>query len=391
MTRRGFLGAGLVFSVGAPLLLRGAAAPAQQTNSLKEPKLPSGPPPTSNARVALVRCNGYGTELRAAFDRIFDLLGGISPLVRNKTVTVKLNLTGTRFQEVDGRPAGETYLTHPATAAALASALFSAGASRVRFVESTNSRAPLESTLALGDWDVRSLSALGKVEFENTRNLGSGKAYSHLPVPGGGYMFTAFDVNHSYADTDVLVSLAKMKQHATAGVTLSLKNMFGTTPNALYGSDAGNEEATGGRQLLHSPRWGASSARLPGIKPGITSRDQTWRVPRIVADLAAACPIHLAIIDGISSVSGGEGPWCWGGLKAVSPGVLIAGFNGVSTDAVATAVMGYPDPRAERGSAPFGFCDNHILLAEKTGVGTADLQKIDVLGVSIREARFPFS
>jgi uncharacterized protein (DUF362 family) len=322
---------------------------------------------------------------------LFDLLGGIGSLVRSKTVTVKLNLTGTRFQEVAGRPAGETFMTHAATAAALASSLFSAGASRVRFVESTNSRASLESTLALGDWDVRALSALGKVEFENTRNLGMGKEYAHLLVPGGGYMFTAFDVNRAYADTDVLVSLAKLKQHATAGVTLSLKNMFGITPNALYGAEAGNEEATAGRQPLHSPRWGRASPQLPGIKPDITSRDQTWRVPRIVADLASARPIHLAIIDGITTVSGGEGPWCWGGLKPVSPGVLIAGLNGVSTDAVATAVMGYPDPRAERGSAPFGFCDNHILLAEKAGAGIADLQEIDVRGIGVKEARFPFS
>jgi len=66
-------------------------------------------------------------------------------------------------------------------------------------------------------------------------------------------------------------------------------------------------------------------------------------VPRIVVDVCAARPIHLAIIDGITSMSGGEGPWCKDAaeIKFTQPGVLIAGLNPVSTDVVATAVMGY--------------------------------------------------
>ena len=72
----------------------------------------------------------------------------------------------------------------------------------------------LEATLAEAGWDVPALTALGRVEFENTRNLGLGKRYSHFPVPGGGYMFSAFDLNHAYEETDVLVSLAKLKNHA---------------------------------------------------------------------------------------------------------------------------------------------------------------------------------
>src|SRR5207244_2502475 len=125
------------------------------------------------------------------------------------TVTVKLNLTGTNFEQIqfhgDDRkyPVGETYMTHYATVVALAMALFANGAKRVRFVESTQSRAALASTLALADWDVKALEALGKIEFENTRNLGAGKSYSHLRVPTGGYMFSALDLNHAYEDTDV--------------------------------------------------------------------------------------------------------------------------------------------------------------------------------------------
>jgi uncharacterized protein (DUF362 family) len=112
-------------------------------------------------------------------------------------------------------------------------------------------------------------------------------------------------------------------------------------------------------------------------------------MPRITAELNAARPIDISFIDGVETLAGGEGPWIKN-LRWVRPGVLILGTNGVSTDAVATAVMGY-DPRAPRGTAPFTGCDNTLLLAEALGVGSADLKRIDVRGVTIEQARFPFA
>jgi len=107
-----------------------------------------------------------------------------------------------------------------------------------------------------------------------------------------------------------------------------------------------------------------------------------------VADLVAARPVHLAIIDGIESMAGGEGPWV-SGTRHVAPGVLIAGTNPVSTDAVGMAVMGF-DPMADRGVAPFETSDNTLRLAEELGVGTRDLKRIDIAGESIRETVFDF-
>jgi uncharacterized protein (DUF362 family) len=386
--RRAFLRLGATLAAGLPLskaFVRAAmAADAAQL---------VGAPTVAAGKVAIVGCKGYGTEIKTALKKTFDHLGGIGWLVKNKTVTVKLNLTGTNFAPFLGRPVGETYMTHDATALALGTILFESGASRVRFVESTNSRSRLENTLALADWDVNALLALGKVEFENTRNLGLGKSYAHLSVPGGGNLFSSFDLNHSYADTDVLISLAKLKQHVTTGVTLSMKNMFGLTPNSLYGSEAGSEEATEGRLPLHGPgSQGDIQAyarfKPPGLKAPFPSNDAGVRVPRIIVDLCAARPIHLAIIDGIASMSGAEGPWCQDNfkIKLQQPGVLIAGLNPVSTDAVATAVMGYSNPRAERGVHPFENCDNHLVLAEQAGLGTADLKKIEVLGIPLSKA-----
>jgi len=390
MNRRHFLRCSAVLAAGAPLLLRETSGLLAAETNLPIAKTLSASA-RANAKVAIVQCRSYGPEVREAFGKSFDLLGGISALVKNKTVTVKLNLTATDFSPFLGRPVGETFMTHEATVQALTAQLFAAGAKRVRIVESTQSKARLGSTLALADWDIKAMEAMGKVEFENTRNLGEGKSYSHLKVPFGGYMFSSLNLNHAYEDTDVMVSLAKLKNHITTGVTLSMKNLFGITPNALYGDQAGNEDATAGRGPLHTPR-GFEKIKLPGLKDGITNTDPTWRVPRIVADVCAARPIDLAIIDGISSMSGGEGPWCGqvAELKMTKPGVLIVGLNGVSTDAVGTAVMGYDNPRALRGTKPFAICDNHLLLAEQAGLGTADLSQIDVRGLAIQKTKYSY-
>lgn len=345
----------------------------------------------SNAKVAIVGCKTYGAEVKPALKQCFDLIGGIQQLVRNKTVTVKLNLTGTNFSPYLGRPVGETYMTHPATVMALTALLVDAGAKRIRYVESTQSKSSLENSLELADWDVKALSALGNVIFENTRNLGASKSYAHFKVPNGGLMFSSLDLNKSYEETDVMVSLAKLKNHKTAGVTLSMKNCFGLTPNALYGAQAGSEDATQGRDPLHSP-FGFEKIALPGLKAGLPYKDPFTRVPRIIVDVCAARPINLAIIDGITAMNHGEGPWTdqTGAIKVTTPGILIAGLNPVSTDAVATAVMGYDNPRAPKGVYPFDICDNHLLLAEQAGLGTADLSKIDVRGMAIAKARYPY-
>jgi uncharacterized protein (DUF362 family) len=97
--------------------------------------------------------------------------------------------------------------------------------------------------------------------------------------------------------------------------------------------------------------------------------------------------VHLAIVDGIATMAGGEGPWCGPQVAQTNPGVLIVGTNPVCTDAVGTAVMGL-DPMADRGKAPFETSDNMMRLAEEHGVGTRDLGRIEVVGVPVALARF---
>lgn len=361
------------------LLGAAAAAPAKEA--------PTAP-------VAVARCRTYDQEMVTTLSTLMDQIGGLDRLVKNKTVTIKLNLTGSPALKVQGMALGLTHYTHPAMVEAFLTLLDRAGARRIRLVESCwATGGPLEEYLLDSGWRVRRLqSASSKVEFENTNALGLGKRYSRLKVPTGGHMFPAYDLNHSYEDTDVFMTIAKLKNHATCGVTLALKNSFGITPASIYGDDAGeqepNEHPTKGRgAVLHAGKRQPAKSAPGELRPGF-SHDAGYRVPRIVADLSVARPIDLAIIDGIETIAAGEGPWIRG-VRPVSPGVVMAGTNPVTTDAVATAIMGY-DPRADRGTAPFQECDNTLKLAEAHGVGTTDLKRIEVRGVSIQQALYRF-
>jgi len=341
--------------------------------------------------VAVAKCASYeNDELLATLSKMFDQLGGLSRLVKGKTVTIKLNLTGNPGRRVQGMPLGLTHYSHPRMAEVMAHLLGRSGARRIRFVEScSGTNAPLEEYLLDSGWNVRSLiSTASSIEFENTNSAGRGKRYSRLRVPGGGLLFPAYDLNTAYEETDVFVSMAKLKEHETCGVTLSLKNCFGITPASIYGDDAGiaepNESPGKGRmEVLHQGKRQPSSSAPPELDPS-SSRHAGYRVPRIVADLVAARPVDLAIVDGIQTIAGGEGPWI-PGVRPVSPGVLVAGTNPVTTDAVSAAVMGF-DPSARRGASPFNDCDNTLLLAELLGIGTADLKQIEIRGAPIAQA-----
>jgi uncharacterized protein (DUF362 family) len=377
-SRRDFLGAiGMTAASAAiarPAVLKALQAPA--------------------SRVAIRMCQEYNRQVADTLSAMFDQLGGLKGLVQGKTVAIKLNMTGPPSDKLNSMPNQMTHWMHPQVIGSLVSLLGNAGATRIRLLESAPFGVkPLEEFMISAGWQPKDFaSAATRVEFENTNFLGSGKTYARFMVPGGGLMDAGYDLNHSYMDTDVFVSLAKLKEHRTAGVTLSMKNCFGITPCTIYSDDAPVDEPSivpvGYRGPMHS------GSRVPpksAPQPVAESKDPGYRVPRITADLVASRPIHLAVIDGIYTMTGGELPnqernWIH---KAVHPGVLIAGMNCVSTDAVAAAVMGL-DPMADRGAPPFEKCDSTLRLAEHLGVGTRDLTRIDVVGTPIAKARYRF-
>ncbi len=373
----------LCSSVAAGIMIgQGAKAGAQAADR-------SGVAPTSP--VSVQRCESYEPAVvRARLNTALDQIGGIGRLVANKTVTIKINVTGGPGK-LAGLPGFRTYHIHPNVLAALCAAMADAGARQIVVVESQYSPKSPEEVLTIAGWDVNMIKAAGnhKVIFEDTRNRGTWKDYSKMTVPWGGFLYPAFMLNQRYEKTDVFVSLSKMKDHLCAGITLSIKNLFGITPTSLYGGDAPNENTTDYRgAILHNGKRPVP-AGIPAELPGML-RENSWkhRVPRVTADLLGCRPVDLAVVDGIETNRGGEGPWAKG-VEPLAPKLLFVGRNAVCTDAIGTALMGY-DPLADHFQWPYPG-ENHLRLLNQAGIGVIDPKRIETVGLPLDQAIFPFN
>ena len=142
---------------------------------------------------------------------------------------------------------------------------------------------------------------------------------------------------------DFLVSMPKLKTHHWAGVTLSLKNMFGIVPGSCYGWP---------KNILH---WAG--------------------IDRSILDINAAARPDFAIVDGIVGMEG-NGP-IQGTAKAA--GVLLFGDDPVAVDATACRVMAL---RPEK--VPY-------LARAGTMLGHLDPTKIQQLGEAVSSVRTPFA
>ena len=228
-TRREFLGSAALAAAGATLV------PSALASALKAPA----------SRVAIGLCRNTTARSPTSSPPCSTSSADSSKLVNGKTVAIKLNMTGapnmTSSTDAQSRcPLGSSRRSSARSSPCSARP----ERTRVRLLESAPSGTkPLEDFMIAAGWQPKDFaSAANRVEFENTNFLGSGKTYARFMVPGGGLMYAGYDLNHSYRDTDVFVSLAKLKEHRTAGVTLSMKNCFGITPCTIYSEQAPVDE-----------------------------------------------------------------------------------------------------------------------------------------------------
>jgi uncharacterized protein (DUF362 family) len=152
-------------------------------------------------------------------------------------------------------------------------------------------------------------------------------------------------VNPRVLEYETLVSLAQLKLHATATVTLSLKNIAMSFPAADY---YGHPRATQEHQHcffddMHS----------------------------FIAAMAHRFRIGLAVIVGHPAMIA-TGPL---GGHAVETGLVIASTDPLAADVVGARLLGF-DIQAVR----------HLWEAERLAVGESDTARMEFPGLSLREA-----
>jgi uncharacterized protein (DUF362 family) len=357
-SRRNFLRLSSVAAAG--LLVEGCKS---KETTKSEANTPSEVKP-GQYKVAIGKVDSYEREaVDNAVMELINRLGGLKDIVKpGSKVAIKPNLTGgVTSRVIPGYPAIETFITHPEVVRALIRMVQVAGATDITIVESVYE---WESYTA---WGYEEIAKEMDVKLVDLNNVKPYDDFVEAPVESS-FIYPSFRINKILQDVDVFMSVSKMKNHYNAGVTHTMKNLYGLAPLQFY-------------RLNKSDTYRSGFHGTP---------DQTRsRLPRVIIDINRIRPIHFSLIDGIKSAEAGEGPWIET-FTPNTPGVLVAGKNPVATDAVATAVMGH-DPTADYPSEPFIRCDNHLNLAAAAGMGTNKLDEIEVLGVSIEKAKYQFT
>jgi uncharacterized protein (DUF362 family) len=275
-------------------------------------------PEPGRARVAILSASGYDGPLEQT---VFDGLRAIGADVSGARVLLKPNLI-----EFDPTTAINT---DPRLIAATVLAMRRLGAASVTVGEGPGHRRDVQDVVersGLAD-------ALGGVEApfvdlnaDAIGRVGLRSSYTRL----GELWLPA-----SVTEADVVVSMPKMKTHHWAGVTLSLKNLFGVLPGRVYG-------------------WPKNILHWQGIQQSIV-------------DVAGAVRPAYAIVDGIVGMEG-NGPISG---TPVPAGVVVVGDDPVATDTVTATLMGFDPER-------LGY-----LVEAGRFLGQGDLEQIDLRGEPI--------
>jgi uncharacterized protein (DUF362 family) len=261
-----------------------------------------------------------------AVRKAVDLIGGIQKIVRKgDKVFIKPNLVVPLAKE-----SGAT--TDPEVVRAVIQIVREAGASQIKVGDAPfffyKSRKAFETTGTQTVVEEEGAEAVYLDEEE----------YLEIESPKAKLMNT-IKLPKVLLDCNKFITVPKLKTHAMCRVSLAIKNQIGLlTP----------EE----KQIYHRTD-----------------------IHQKVVDVTLAAKPALAIIDGLIGFEG-QGP-TYG--DAVDMGVIIAGTDVVSVDAVASSIMGF-----EPSEIPY------IRLAALRRLGEMDLNKIEVRGTSISKARKNF-
>ena len=278
------------------------------------------------SRVAILHEDSYDGPLdRTLIEglRLFDLN------LRGKTVLLKPNL-------VEYIPGAEVN-TDPRLVGAAASAFLALGAKTVLVGEGPGHQR--DTVLVLAEGGLETELRERRIRFVDLNRDEIRKVPLETPFTGLDCLW----LPRTVLTSDLVVSMPKVKTHHWAGVTLSMKNLFGVVPGVAYGWP---------KNLLH------------------------WKgIDRSILDINAAVPAHFVIADGIIGMEG-NGP-LHGAPRNL--GRIVLADDPVAADFVCTRLMGLNPLRL-----------NYLAqAAEFLGNGTPE--RIVQLGEMLPPAMQPFA
>ena len=224
---------------------------------------------------------------------------------------------------VDGSPYETGETVHPETIRTIVKLAKAAGPSQVVVGDAVTS------------WDMTLFDAVAKIAREEGAewvDLGrSPRAEVKVENP---VFFEKVRVAKELVECDVLINVGTLKTHHLVGVTVGTKNMYGVLEL---------------QDRIHY--------------------HQIDRIEEIIVDLNLVKPSNLVVVDG------GFSTHHWPTFEVQKMDLAMAGDNVVLVDAVAAKVMG-ADPKALR----------YLRWAEDHGLGSADIEKHRLVGLTIEEA-----
>ncbi len=277
------------------------------------------------SQVVILRAGSYDVDLVSL---IIDGLKSYSLVVKGKRVLLKPNLVEYERDTVIN--------THPALIGAAIEAFRRQGAAEVVVAEGPGHRRDTDGLL-LSSGLLPHLKATGTefvdLNLDETQCISLSSRYMGVDS----LFFPA-----SVLRCDLLVSMPKIKTHHWAGMTLSLKNLFGIMPGVHYG-------------------WPKNFLHWRGIHESIVDISST------------VCP-HFVIADGVVCMEG-NGPIQG---KAKRCGVLVMGDDPVAVDATCVRIAGLNPEKI-----------NYLQMASQF-LGNLEESRIQQIGEPLSRVMSPF-
>ncbi|MGQ9454548.1 MAG: DUF362 domain-containing protein [Armatimonadota bacterium] len=281
--------------------------------------------------VAVVRCDDYEYDgVQRAVQESLETAGLIDILKDKHKILLKPNL-------LSSRPPEHAVTTHPTVVEAIGVAARELGCE-----------------LALGDSPpfagekpnkyIELLEKTGMLAVANRLGIKPVRFEERVVrvVNSSGRLYKSFDLAEAVMDADIIVNIAKLKNHALTQITGAVKNLFGCVPGIRKG-------------LFH-----------------VRAAEDRETFAQMLVDLAGSIPHSIHVMDAVVAMEG-EGP------NAGRPrhlGLILASKDPIALDAVASAIIGL-DP-ASIYTTRFG---------DEQALGCGTLENIEIRGPRIEEIR----